>query len=217
MELSVFAGESDYELVREKLETVGQEWSIRDVTFKFNPCCAIAQTPFIASCELANEKNIDYKEIAEIYYHMNPFESNYPGTKYKGPFTSDTQTTMSCAFNMANAIVNRKCTKKGQQVFDDERILGLVAKTTVVDDESYDIICGKVIIKMNDGTVYEKEMKIDASYYNLTWEENEEVMYRVHEEVGIAKEKTTRLLNIVNNLENADNADDLIAEMRNPQ
>lgn len=214
--MNVFAGGTDYELVREGLENLGKEWRIRNVTFKFNPCCAIAQTPFIVSCELATEKNIDHTQIEEIHYHMNPFDSNYPGTKGKGPFVSDTQTTMSCAFNVANAIVNRKCTKKGQQVFDDERILNLVDRTTVVDDDHYPILCGKIVIKMKDGTVYEKEMMITEEYYQLSWEENAKLMMNVHEEVGIDSEKTKKLLDIVSRFETAENADALIAEIARP-
>lgn len=214
--MNVFAGGADYELVREGLENLGKEWRIRNVTFKFNPCCAIAQTPFIVSCELANEKNIDHTQIEEIYYHMNPFDSNYPGTKGKGPFVSDTQTTMSCAFNVANAIVNRKCTKKGQQVFDDGRILNLVERTTVVDDDHYPILCGKIVIKMKDGTIYEKEMMITEEYYQLSWKENADLMLRVHDEVGIDVNKTKKLLDIVNNFDKAENADMLIAEIARP-
>lgn len=214
--MNVFADGNDYELVREGLENLGKDYRIRNVTFKFNPCCAIAQTPFIVSCELATEKNIDHTQIESIHYHMNPFDSNYPGTKGKGPFVSDTQTTMSCAFNVANAIVNRKCTKKGQQVFDDERILNLVDRTTVVDDDKYPILCGKVVITLKDGTVYEKEMMITEEYYQLTWPENAELMIRVHDEVGIDPAKTKKLLDIVGNFEKAENADELIAEMTRP-
>ena len=147
---------------------------------------------------------------------MNPFESNYPGTKYKGPFTTDTQTTMSCAFNISNAIVNRKCTKKGQQIFDDRRILDLVDKVTVVDDEQYPIICGKIIFQMKDGRVLEKEMVITPEYYNLTWDENEEMMYRIHGEVGIPQEKTKAMLDIVKNLETTNDIKALIEAVRRP-
>ncbi len=214
--MNVFAGENDYELVREGIENLGKEYRIRNVTFKFNPCCAIAQTPFIVSCELATEKNIDHEQIEKIDYHMNPFDSNYPGTKGKGPFVSDTQTTMSCAFNVANAIVNRKCTKKGQQVFDDERILNLVQRTTVVDDDKYPILCGKIVIKMKNGTVYEKEMIITEEYYQLSWEENADLMIKVHDEVGLDPDKTKRLLEITGSFETAENANSLIAEMMQP-
>ncbi len=214
--MNVFTGGNDYELVREGIEKLGKDYRIRNVTFKFNPCCAIAQTPFIVSCELATEKSIMHEQIEEIHYHMNPFDSNYPGTKGKGPFVSDTQTTMSCAFNIANAIVNRKCTKKGQQVFDDERILNLVDRTTVVDDDKYPILCGKVVIKMKDGTVYEKEMMITEEYYQLSWKENAELMIRVHDEVGLNPDKTKKLLEMVHSFETAENADALIAEMARP-
>ncbi|MCO7121644.1 MmgE/PrpD family protein [Ihubacter massiliensis] len=214
--MNVFAGENDYELVREGIENLGKEYRIRNVTFKFNPCCAIAQTPFIVSCELADEKKIDHEQIESIHYHMNPFDSNYPGTKGKGPFVSDTQTTMSCAFNIANAIVNRTCTKKGQQVFDDERILNLVDRTTVVDDDHYPILCGKVVIKMKDGTVYEKEMMITEEYYQLSWEENAKLMIKVHDEVGLDPNKTKKLLDLVYTIETAENADALIEEMSRP-
>lgn len=215
--MNVFGGGSDYELVREGLENLGVKYRIPEVIFKFNPCCAIAQTPFIVSCELATEKDIDHTQIESIHYHMNPFDANYPGTKGKGPFTTDTQTTMSCAFNIANAIVNRKCTKKGQQVFDDERINNLVARTTVVDDDNYAIQSGKVVITMKDGTVYEKEMVITTDYYNLNWDQNADMMRRVFDEVGLPAEKTETLLRLVRELENAESADALIAEMRKTQ
>lgn len=211
--MNVFAGESDYEFVREGIENLGKEYRIRNVTFKFNPCCMIAQTPFIVSCELATEQNIDHTQVEEIHYHMGPFESNYPGTKGKGPFTTDTQTTMSCAFNVANAIVNRRCTKKGQQVFDDERILNLVERTTVVDDENYEDMCGKIVIKMKDGTIHEKEMVITEEYYQLSWQENAELMLKVHEEVGLDLKKTKAILDIVEHMEQAKDIKPLIEHM----
>jgi len=214
--MNVFAGSNDEALVNEEIEALGKDYSIRQVIFKFNPCCAIAQTPFIVSKELAEENNVKGEDIESIEYHMNPFESNYPGTKYKGPFTTDTQTTMSCAFNISNAIVNRKCTKKGQQIFDDRRILDLVDKVTVVDDEQYPIICGKIIFQMKDGRVLEKEMVITPEYYNLTWDENEEMMYRIHGEVGIPQEKTKAMLDIVKNLETTNDIKALIEAVRRP-
>ncbi len=201
--MQVMAGTRDLSLVEEQLETLGQEWRIRDVTFKFNPCCAIAQTPFIATCELASEKDISPEDVEKIEYHMNPFESNYPGTKGKGPFKTDTQTTMSCAFNIANAIVNRKSTKKAMQVFDDPRILNIVDRVTVVDDENYPIINGKVVITLKDGTVYEKEMRITSDYYTLTWDQNLELMNRIHREVGIPEHKTAGLAAAVLGLDQA--------------
>ncbi len=212
--MNVFAGGDDYELVREELENLGKKYRIMEVIFKFNPCCAIAQTPFIVSCELAEEKNIDYREIESIHYHMNPFDSNYPGTKGKGPFTTVTQTTMSCAFNVANAIINRKCTKKGQYNFNDEKIMELVNRTTIVDDDNYDIQCGKIVITLKDGTVYEKEMIITTDYYNLSWDQNADLMYKVHEEVGISHDKTERLIKLAKGMEEAENAFSLIEEMK---
>ncbi len=212
--MAVFAGDNSYEMVSEKLELLGKEYGIKDVTFKFNPCCAIAQTPFIVAKELTEEKNISWQDVAAIEYHMGSFESNYPGTKFKGPFVSDTQTTMSCAFNISNAIVNRVCTKKGQQIFDDERILSLVEKVTVVDDDKYPDMCGRIIVTMKDGQVYEKEMMTTPEYFSLTWEENKQMMYRIHEEVGIAREKTEKILSIVETLEINDQIKDLIEAMK---
>ena len=214
--MQVMAGTRDTGLLEAELNSLGQEWRIRNVTFKFNPCCAIAQTPFIVSCELAEEKNIRCDQVASIHYHMNPFESNYPGTKGKGPFVTDTQTTMSCAFNIANAIVNRACTKKGQQVFDDSRILSLVEKTTVVDDEDYPILSGKVVITLNDGTVCEKEMRITSEYYQLSWAENEKLMYRIHQEVGIPESVTRALVDAAAGLDEAEDIRQILNVVRTP-
>lgn len=203
--VKVMAGIDSTEEIESELPKLGKEWKILNVMFKLNPCCMIAQTPFIASCDLANEKNIQAEDIKHIDYHMNPLEGNYAGTKGKGPFKTDTQTTMSCAFNIANAIVHRACTKKGMQVFDDARILDLVEKIDVVDDESYELKSGKVVITMNDGTVHQKEMVITPQFYNLTWEENEKLMYKIHKEVGLPSRKTKALIDSIKNLDDAKN------------
>lgn len=212
--MNVFAGDNDFELVREKLELLGKEYGIKDVTFKLNPCCQIAQTPFLAAKLLAEEVNPAPEDIAEVRYHMNPFESNYPGTKGKGPFHTDTQTTMSAAFNIANAIVNRKCTKKGQQVFDNPVINDLVEKVTIVDDDNYPVLSGKIEFIMKDGTKYEKEMLISEEFYSLSWEDHKDLMYGIHEEVGISREKTDKILNIIDTLDETDDIKSLIEEMK---
>ena len=60
-------------------------------------------------------------------------------------------------------------------------------------------------------------MMIDESFYDLSWDQNADMMRNIHDEVGIAKEKTEKLLDIVKNFEKYDNVSELIETVKVPQ
>ena len=197
-----FAGEKDDSKLLIGLEGLGETYKILDATFKFYPCCAWNQLPNIMTIELATVHDIKPEEVAFIDYHMTPFEATYPGSNYKGPFTTDTQTTMSATFNIANALVNRDCTKDQMLTFDDPAVSAMFDRINVIADDSIPPICGKMSIHMNDGQVFEKEMIIARSFYNLDWDNHKAMVQRIHKEVGISENRTENLVSYVSNIEN---------------
>ena len=216
--MHAFAGIKDGSNLEDALSSLGREFNILDVTFKFWPTCMLCQTPFTLTANLVEEKRIKPDQIEEICYFMAPSEADYPGTSYRGPFTTDVQTTMSAVFNIANAIKSPVLSKSQMQCFSDSEVEKIISRIKLCKDEHIQRKCGRIKITLSDGTVYEKEMIINpAEYYNLGWDENIQKMYIVHKEVGISENITEQLISAVMDLENVQNISKLISIIQRPQ
>lgn len=88
--------------------------------------------------------------ITEITIHQNAEFAAYPGTSYRGPFTRPAQAIASTAFAVSAMLAFRRIDYDmyGQSL-EDETIMRLIDRTTIVPHEDYDFVDGVVEVVLD--------------------------------------------------------------------
>jgi len=211
--MEVFVGTREQSILESIVEGLGREWNICDLAYKKYPTCAHNQTPFILTLNVVEEYNILPDQVEKVSYYMAPAEIKYPGIRYKGPFSSESQCIMSTAFNIACAIKHRALYKSYQQCYTDQELFNLIKKTTAHEDDSRQIFSGKIEITLVDGQIIKREMNVTTDYH-LSWEEDVKLIRLVHKEVGIPESQTDKFVLCINDLEKASDVFSLISVIK---
>ena len=176
---------------------LGRVCEILNAGFKPYSGCAFNQTPAIATLELVRNNEIGYERIEKIDIRLTPYEADYPGMAYKGPFTSIGATLMSTPFVVALACVDNDVTFAGLHQFDEPRVLSLIRKANVIADNSMPRFSCSIEITMNDGVRYSKEMKVRPDYYNFDIGKVIELVKRVTVEADVSQGKTDKMVSLI--------------------
>jgi len=149
----VFAGETLGDEVRAHL---GQNWSLRRVTFKPYPVCAHNQSIVMAAIGLAPK--LDASSVRKLEIHVNPYI--VPGMDGKGPFTRVAETLMSSAFCAATGLLRGTLDIDHLAAFDDEAVAGLVGRAALVADPEVPFPACRLRATLASGAVVTHEARI---------------------------------------------------------
>lgn len=144
-------------------DRLGSDWSILRVTFKPYPVCAFNQTPVTAA--LALREQLDGLPVAGVRVWMNPYETGYAGMDSKGPFDSISGTLMSIPFCIAATLLYGAPTMPIMTTYDDPAINGLVARVTLVPDDTVDRLCCRIEADLADGKPLRHEQIMTVADY----------------------------------------------------
>ena len=211
--LMAFANRAD--MAENIVAHLGKKWEIMNAGFKPYPVCAFNQTPVIAMLDLAKENKIRAEEIERLQIRVNPYEYNYAGMNYRGPFSSVGATLMSTPYCLAVACVDKEVTLKGISQFTNRNILGLIDRIEHTPDEKIPRWSCIVDVQMKDGKKFKKEMIISPEYYNFTMKQDIELIKRVTSETGVTPSKVDRMVEFVQDLPKAKNVRALIEVLAN--
>jgi 2-methylcitrate dehydratase PrpD len=189
---------------------LGKKWEIMNAGFKPYPVCAFNQTPVIAVLGLVRENKIQADEIERLQIRVNPYEYNYAGMNYRGPFSSVGATLMSTPYCVAVACVDQEVTLKGISQFSHPKILALIDRIEHLPDEKIPRWSCIVEVQMKDGKKLNKEMIIGPEYYNFNMKQDIELIKRVASETGVTPSKVDRMVELVQDLPNAKNVRALV-------
>lgn len=189
-----FAGDSgDYgSRLTEKL---GQEFEFTTVTYKQYPACQFLRGLIRGLSEL--RKQADSAEPEKIELHMNPYEADFIGVRFTGPFTSATQTVMSAPFCAALAWVHGTASFDGLRTFEDEKVLALIRRITVVADPQRQRYEPYIRVTLTNGRALEWSEQSGDSEYRVTWDAAQQMAKQLCEEVGVPGPLTERLVDCV--------------------
>ncbi len=163
--LPIFEGEfglidsvyNDDFLIPEEIVPGGSTYYISDIIQKQIP----VQVTTIGSCqcslELANKYDICPEEIKDIKIFCGTREANHCGVpERRHPRNKETADHSSFFVNAAS-LIDKEMTPEQYLKLNNKRIYDLEEKITVSADPIFDDLLtgGKVIISMNDGSVYE--------------------------------------------------------------
>jgi 2-methylcitrate dehydratase PrpD len=160
-------GRADKDYASRLVDRLGTHYEIERVTYKPYPGGQFHRGVIRGFAELRERVPRDSVEAAQV--HMHPFEADYLGLAYKGPFHTYSQAFFSVPFCAALAWQHGTVTFAGLHRFDDPEILSFVARTHVVSDESRERYKPLLRLTLKNGSTVEWLDTAGEKGYDLTW------------------------------------------------
>jgi 2-methylcitrate dehydratase PrpD len=159
---------------------------------------------------IVREQKVDHDPIERIRIRVNPYEFNYAGMNYRGPFSTIGATLMSTPYCLAVACVDKEVTLKGISQFNNSKILGLVDRIEHIADEEIPRWSCIIDVQMKDGRKFKKEMIVTPDYYNFDMKQDIELIKRVTSETGVNQASVDQIIGLVKDLQNSKSLQPLI-------
>ncbi|MFC1816953.1 MmgE/PrpD family protein, partial [Thermodesulfobacteriota bacterium] len=212
--LNAYAGKGSWQIER-LTDGFGQRWETVNIFSRPYPVCNISSPFMDAALILKKKHSIDLEKIKEVRcfvapgYSLNiicePWEKKVdPPTPYGAKY--------SMPYDLALMMVNERIDIEDftPERFRPPRVMDLVKKVTYEADESRTKETGKVKITMMDGTVYQHEvLHKKGSHGNPITDEEVMEKFRRNVQAVLSEETLSRVVALVNGLENLENIKEL--------
>lgn len=205
-------GERDRDYAARVSDRLGRDFELMAVTYKPYPICQFHRGIVQGCCALS--KRAGERELAALSIRMHPFEADFFGVRFKGPFVSFPQTFMSAAFCAALAWTRGAVTLAGLTDFGAQDVLDVVAKVDIIADAGRARYAPLLQARLSDGSTLSWDEREGANSYALTWENAERMTDVLCTEAGVGAHAET-LIGLVGALEKAANVGPLIDAIRN--
>ncbi len=193
-------------------QDLGANFEMLDVTYKPYPACQFHRGVIRGCAELsARAKGAP---VASLSVRMHPFEADFYGVRFAGPFASFPQAFMSAPFCAALAWARGDVTLAGLTDYAAADVLALVGRTEIVADPGRQRYDPLIVARLADGTELEWREREGANRYTLTWEAATAMMGKLAAEVGIAPALARQLADAVSGLHASPKVAPAIAAMR---
>lgn len=192
-------GEAEVDYGTRLVQDLGTRFEFTTVTFKEYPACQFLRGLIRGLSEL--RKDAQGAMLQSIELRMNPYEADFIGVRYTGPFTSATQTVMSAPFCSALAWVTGTASFDGLRTYSDEEVLSVIQKTTVISDPARARYEPHIRVVLSSGAVREWEEQAGDSNYRVTWDAAARMTQQLCEEVAVPAASAKRLTEVVANIE----------------
>lgn len=179
-------------------ENLGKSFEMMAVTYKPYPVCQFHRG-IIRGCATLRAQ-VKGASLASLTVRMHPFEANFYGVRFTGPFTTFPQAFMSAPFCAALAWARGDATLAGLTDHGAGDVLALVPRIAIVADtgrERYDPV---ILARLTDGTELEWQERERADAYALTWVKAADMTKTLSAEAGVALEQAEQLLDAVSGL-----------------
>jgi 2-methylcitrate dehydratase PrpD len=150
------------------LAGLGRQFEFPSVTYKPYPACQFLRGAIDGLATLRGQAGRAAPTRLEI--RLNPFEADFVGVRYAGPFTSSSQTVMSAPFCAALTWVAGTVSYAGLRDFADPAVLALVPLVRVTGDQALARYQTQLRVELGDGRTLILDDDRDAGAYRLTWD-----------------------------------------------
>jgi 2-methylcitrate dehydratase PrpD len=191
------AGEADYG--RRLTENLGTDFELQSVTWKQYPACQFLRGIIRGLGRLREASH--GAGVRSIEIRMNPFEADFIGVRYAGPFTSATQTVMSAPFCAALAWVSGTASFDGLREFADPAVNSLLHTIRIVADPDRKRYEPYIEVDLTDGRKLQWAEEAGDSNYRLTWQAACDMTLQLCAEVDVPGAKAQRLIDTVARIE----------------
>ncbi len=113
---------------------LGEQFEFANVTFKQYPASQFLRGIIKGVSTLRAQKGSAEPRLIEL--RMNPYEADFIGVRFKGPFSTPAQTVTSASFCTALAWTTGTATFAGMHDLDNREISELVNKVNIISDPS---------------------------------------------------------------------------------
>ena len=174
---------------------LGEQWSIRRVTFKPFPVCAFNQTPVHVA--LALREKAAGRHFRAVRVRMHPYEAGYAGMDSMGPFDSVSGTLMSIPFCISVTLLRGSPTMSQMTTYDDQEVNALVGRVHLQADEAVPRLCCAIEVDMDDGQTLAQEQRMTTADYAYDRAGVRALIRRVGAESGLPGKLYERIERVV--------------------
>ena len=174
---------------------LGEQWSIRRVTFKPFPVCAFNQTPVHVA--LALREKAAGRHFRAVRVRMHPYEAGYAGMDSMGPFDSVSGTLMSIPCCISVTLLRGSPTMSQMTTYDDQEVNALVGRVHLQADEAVPRLCCAIEVDMDDGQTLAQEQRMTTADYAYDRAGVRALIRRVGAESGLPGKLYERIERVV--------------------
>jgi 2-methylcitrate dehydratase PrpD len=203
-----FAGQSkDYG--RRIAERLGEQFEFMQIAYKPYPACQFNRGMINGVLNLRSQAGD--AEPDSMIVRMYPFEADFLGVRFTGPFTTFPQTFMSAPFCAALAWVKGAVSYAGMHTFGDREVLRLLPRVQVVADPSRAPYQPHVSVMLAGATTLAWDETEGSEKYRLTWDTATRMASSLCAEAGVPADKLARLGDTIAHLDTAGSVRDAAA------
>lgn len=165
-------------------QRLGLDFEMLAVTYKPYPVCQFHRGIVRGALELRSRAA--GRAVAALAVRLHPFEADFFGVRYAGPFASFPQTFMSAPFCAALAWARGGVSLAGLHDFAAADVLALVPRVQIVADASRARYRPHLEAKLSSGETMAWEEALGDEAYRLDWRAATSMARQLAEETGIA-------------------------------
>ena len=171
---------------------LGTHFEFTTVTFKQYPACQFLRGIIRGLATLHARSPGAVPSLIEL--RMNPYEADFIGVRFSGPFTTAARTVMSAPFCAALAWTTGTASYEGLRDFDNVAVNQLVRRVKVISDAAR--ACYEPLIRVvcEDGGTLTWEEKNGDSGYRMNWDDAVKMTHQLCDEVGVPAPLTNALI-----------------------
>jgi 2-methylcitrate dehydratase PrpD len=202
-------GRADKDYAARLVEGLSTHYEIERVTYKPYPGGQFHRGVIRGFAEF--RARVPRVSVEAAHVHLHPFEANYLGLAYKGPFSTYSQAFFSVPFCAALASLYGTVTFAGLHRFDDPALLSFVARTHVVSDESRERYKPFIRLSLTDGSKVEWLDDAGEEGYDLNWDAATGMISALYREANCSDGSGDALIETVRRIDSADTVAPLVA------
>ncbi len=191
---------------------LGAEFEMMGVTYKPYPICQFHRGIVRGCLELRERAR--GAPLTSLTVRMHPFEADFFGVRFAGPFRTFPQTFMSAPFCASLAWARGGATLAGLTDFEAADVLELVPRVSVVADRERARYAPRLEARLSNGARLEWEERERADAYLLTWDSARSMSAALAAEAGVATAAAERIVREVERLDAARDVEPLLGALR---
>jgi 2-methylcitrate dehydratase PrpD len=193
-------------------EDLGSHFEMEAITYKPYPICQFHRGVVRGAAKL--RESAQSTPLKALTVRMHPFEADFFGVRFAGPFSTFPQTFMSIPFCAALAWTSGTATFDGLNSFAARDVLAVVPRVEVVADAARARYQPQVIARLQDGRSLEWQDD-GAAGYSLTWDTAVGMTHSLCGEAGIDEARAKALIAAVRGLDAASGIGAVTTAMKN--
>lgn len=204
-------GQRDVQYGARLADCLGLVFEVMAVTYKPYPICQFHRGIVRGCCALRERAH--GAPLASLVIRMHPFEANFFGVQFKGPFATFPQTFMSAAFCAALAWTRGAVTFAGLTDFVARDVGASVAMIEIVADAGRERYAPRLEARLANGSVLLWEEREGAGAYALTWQTACQMTQALCAEMEV-EAQAEPLISAIEGLDASSGVEPLIGSMR---